>query len=216
VGHRFGFLDRGEDIEGIMESLHEALLYAARVGVFSEWHHLLFYLNAILAPSMKGMVYTVRFIQKHIDLGMNEKRTLPKPDDKTPVDFITRFLLLKKVSPEKVSKQDIESAAMNNFGAGSDTTSVSLCGILYFLCKHPGVLSKLRSELDGVLSRGEITEPITYKEAQKLPYLQAVIKESLRLHPPAGLPMGRVVPQGGATVAGVFFPAGVGPNSDLK
>jgi hypothetical protein len=192
-----------------MESLHETLLYAARVGVFPEWHHLLFYLNAALAPSMKGIIYTLQFIQKHIDLRMADKTPLPKADSKAPVDFITRFLLLKEESPEKVSKQDIESAAMNNFGAGSDTTSVSLCAVIYFLCKHPDVLSKLRKEFDRAACRSEISDPITYKEALQMPYLQAVIKESLRVHPAAGLPMGRIVPKGGATIAGQFFPAGV-------
>ncbi len=47
---------------------------------------------------------------------------------------------------------------------------------------------------------------LSFQEAQKLPYLQAVIKEGLRLHPATGLPMVRVVPKGGATLAGRFFP----------
>jgi cytochrome P450 len=45
-----------------------------------------------------------------------------------------------------------------------------------------------------------------FKEAQNLPYLQAVIKEALRLHPASGLPLGRVVPKGGAEIAGYYFP----------
>lgn len=45
-----------------------------------------------------------------------------------------------------------------------------------------------------------------FKEAQNLPYLQAVIKEALRLHPASGLPLGRVVPKGGAEIAGHYFP----------
>jgi cytochrome P450 len=42
-----------------------------------------------------------------------------------------------------------------------------------------------------------------------MPYLQAVIKEGLRLHPAGGLPLSRVVPKGGATIARHFFPEGV-------
>jgi cytochrome P450 len=192
-----------------MESLHKALKYAARVGIYSEWHWLLFYLNAILAPNMKGMVYTIKFIQRHIDSRMNDKRPLLKTNEKTPVDFVTRFLILRELSPEKVHKQDIESAAFNNFGAGSDTTSVSLCAVIYFLSLNPEVLSKLRMEIDGALERKVIDDPITYKQAQTLPYLQAVIKESLRMHPAAGLILARRVPTGGATISSQFFPAGV-------
>lgn len=45
-----------------------------------------------------------------------------------------------------------------------------------------------------------------------MPYLQACIKESLRLHPATGLPLARVVPEGGATISETFFPAGVSGN----
>lgn len=41
-----------------------------------------------------------------------------------------------------------------------------------------------------------------------MPYLQAVIKEALRLHPATGLPLWRVVPEGGAEISGQYFPAG--------
>jgi hypothetical protein len=43
----------------------------------------------------------------------------------------------------------------------------------------------------------------------RLPYLQAVIKESLRLTPPATINLPRYVPEGGRVVAGTFFPAKV-------
>ena len=48
-----------------------------------------------------------------------------------------------------------------------------------------------------------------------MPYFQAVIKEAMRLHPATGLPLWRVVPEGGATISGRYFPAGevVGVNT---
>jgi len=42
-----------------------------------------------------------------------------------------------------------------------------------------------------------------------MPYLQACIKEGLRVHPATGLPLARVVPKGGAIIAGTAFPEGV-------
>ena len=42
-----------------------------------------------------------------------------------------------------------------------------------------------------------------------MPYLQACIKEGLRMHPATGLPLARVVPKGGATICGRYFPEDV-------
>lgn len=41
-----------------------------------------------------------------------------------------------------------------------------------------------------------------------MPYLQAVIKEAMRIYSPVGMSLPRTVPQGGATLAGIHFPAG--------
>jgi cytochrome P450 len=45
-------------------------------------------------------------------------------------------------------------------------------------------------------------------EIQKLTYLDACIKEAFRMHPPPGFDMERVVPEGGATIAGEYVPGG--------
>lgn len=49
---------------------------------------------------------------------------------------------------------------------------------------------------------------MTWKESRKLPYLDAVVKESGRLHPPFGLPFERVVPPEGAVICGQSIPGG--------
>ena len=190
-----------------MHALDQAMLYAARLGVYSEWHPLLFYVNAMLFPSIKAMAYVLDFIQKQVEARMNIH--VPKQDGTAPADFITQFLRIREENPEKISKEDIMAASMSNIGAGSDTTSISLTSVLCHLCKHPDILWKLRGEIDERRIRGEISSPISFKQAQKIPYLQAVIKEALRIHPATGMILGRVVPEGGSTIAGQFFPAEV-------
>ncbi len=49
-----------------------------------------------------------------------------------------------------------------------------------------------------------------------MPYLQAAIQEGLRMHPAAAFPLVRVVPKGGAMIAGKFFPEGVGYTLDER
>ena len=58
-------------------------------------------------------------------------------------------------------------------------------------------------------SEWKLTNTITFAESQDMPYLQACIKEGLRLHPATGLPLARIVPKGGVTIANTFIEEGV-------
>jgi cytochrome P450 len=60
------------------------------------------------------------------------------------------------------------------------------------------------------IRNSSISNPITDAEARRLPYLQAVIKEGLRIYPPATGLMSKEVPAGGDTVKGFFMPGGTG------
>lgn len=68
--------------------------------------------------------------------------------------------------------------------AGSETMSVALKWTLAEIINHPSVLKKLREEMIGVVGLHRL---IHDSDIPKLPYLQAVVKESLRLHPPTPL-----------------------------
>jgi hypothetical protein len=93
--------------------------------------------------------------------------------------------------------------------AGSDTTAITLSACLYYLLKNPQTFARLRSEVDQFRREHNSNRTVNFKESQEMPYLQAVIKETLRVHPATGLPLERVVPKGGATICGRFFPEGV-------
>jgi cytochrome P450 len=58
------------------------------------------------------------------------------------------------------------------------------------------------------LDRAKLSDLPQWNETYHLPYLTAVIKEALRLHAPFALNLERVVPEGGATICGHFFPEG--------
>ena len=123
--------------------------------------------------------------------------------------MVTKFLDYHAEDPGKFTDFNILMGCLANVVAGSDTTAISLSSIFYNLIKTPSALAALRDEIDTMAKNGEISDPVAFKEAQKMPYLQAVIKESLRMHPATGLPLARVVPEGGDTIAGQFFPEGV-------
>lgn len=67
---------------------------------------------------------------------------------------------------------------------GTETMSVALKWTLAEIINHPSVLKKLREEITGAVGLHKL---IQESDIPKLPYLQAVLKESLRLHPPTPL-----------------------------
>lgn len=68
--------------------------------------------------------------------------------------------------------------------AGMDTTTISVEWAMAELVKNPRVQRKAQEELDRVIGTERI---MTESDFSKLPYLQSVAKESLRLHPPTPL-----------------------------
>lgn len=90
---------------------------------------------------------------------------------------------------------------------GSETSATALAAATYFLTSHPGVLSKLTHE---ILSSFRTAEDINVNTVQNLPYLLAVLEETLRLHSPLPHSSPRVVHKGGDTFCGYFVPEGVG------
>ncbi|QKX54964.1 uncharacterized protein TRUGW13939_02054, partial [Talaromyces rugulosus] len=184
-GNRFGFLDKGKDIQGIMASISGFLKYAARVGIFPEWHKYLFKLF-IRSKNLNGMAHVRSFANENLEAHYTK--------------------LIQEMDPSKISKDEIALTCSTNIGAGSDTTSISLSATLYFLTLYPETLRKLHGEIGDMEAQNSLSNPVTFQESRSMPYLQTVIKEALRLHPATGLILGRVVPKGGTSLNGTWFP----------
>ncbi|KAF2809394.1 cytochrome P450 oxidoreductase [Mytilinidion resinicola] len=204
LSKRFGFLDRCEDARGMFTSLHSYLKYASRIGVVSEVHPIASKLLAKLGSG--GMSHMMSFVGAQLQ--DRQQRLAEKEGGGTDDDFVSRILAQHKADPEKFTFTDVFSTCITNIGAGSDKTSISLSAVMYHLIRNPNMLAELRSELDEKLQPGKTIEDFSFQDAQRLPYLQACIKEALSVHPATGLPLGGVVLSGGAEILGVFFPAG--------
>ena len=66
--------------------------------------------------------------------------------------------------------------------AGMDTTSNALSRILHLLAQHPDVQNKLRAEI--FEAQAGFGTDVPYDDLIKLPYLDAVVRETLRVHAP--------------------------------
>ncbi|KAG9149262.1 hypothetical protein Leryth_003235 [Lithospermum erythrorhizon] len=85
---------------------------------------------------------------------------------------------------QKFSDAGFNEILMELFNAGADTSTSTIDWMMAELIKNPEIMKKLREELDiEVIKQGKIKE----SHIMNLPYLQACIKETLRLHPPIPL-----------------------------
>jgi cytochrome P450 len=221
---RIGFLDFGEDVGDVMKNLGDHLTYASVVGVFPQLHPILFKVRNWLAGSRgKGRQYIINFTQEAMAAHQAEPKAQgPVADDKLKgeeqretVDFLTKFLNKHSDNPKVFTAYHVLSGCVSNMVAGSDTTSISLSAIIYYALRDATVLKKLRDEVDQHCPLNKASPDITFAQSQEMPYLQAVIKEALRMHPATGLPLERVVPEGGVTISGIFFPEGASAMSPL-
>jgi cytochrome P450/NADPH-cytochrome P450 reductase len=102
-------------------------------------------------------------------------------------------------SGARLDDRNIRHQIITFLVAGHETTSSLLAFALYFLVKHPEVLARARAEVDRAMGRHS---PPTYEQLLRLPYLVQVLKESLRLWPPA--PGFKVAPYQDMVVGGRY------------
>ena len=121
------------------------------------------------------------------------------------LDMTSRILAIKRANLDQIPDQAVIGYNLTFLQAGSDTVSIALRTIVYYLSRYPHIQRKLQAEIDSA----KLTYPVTWKAAQHLPYLDAVIKESLRIHSPTGVPLERVVPPAGLVLPnGRYLKAG--------
>jgi len=93
---------------------------------------------------------------------------------------------LNHQNKSKLSTDEIIATAIVFLVAGYDTTGMTLSFLAYQMSKNPEIQEKLQQEVDDAFeeNNGELPD---YNKIQSLPYLDMVIHETLRKHPPAGL-----------------------------
>lgn len=109
---------------------------------------------------------------------------------------------------------ELANQAMVMLTAGAETSATALTAALWYLSQpeHAHCLDRLRAEVrTAFISPAEATGDAT----ARLPYLNAVLEETMRLFPPSPVGPPRVSPRGGEFVDGTFVPEGVYVSADV-
>ncbi|MEL6815814.1 MAG: cytochrome P450, partial [Cyanobacteria bacterium J06598_3] len=96
-------------------------------------------------------------------------------------DLLSMLLQARDEAGQPMPDQQLQDEVMTLLVAGHETTANSLSWTLYLLAQYPEIEAKLLAELKTVLNG----ESPTVENYQQLSFTAQVIKESLRLYPPA-------------------------------
>jgi cytochrome P450 len=97
------------------------------------------------------------------------------------VDLLSMLLNARDADGQPMSDEQVRDEAVTLFLAGHETTATALSWAFYMLGRRPDIYARARAEVDAVL--GE--RPATVVDLPRLPYCMQVIKETMRLYPPA-------------------------------
>ncbi|KAJ5721953.1 uncharacterized protein N7483_009887 [Penicillium malachiteum] len=197
----FGFVETGTDVRNAISNTRALALYIAVMGHYT-WFHNLTLGNPLL--SRLGIQPSSHIFDTCLAAISARKEN---PDARK--DMMQQWLDTRAKYPDRMAENEIFAAAVSNVGAGADTVSATVQSLFYCLIRSPQYLERLCEELDAAQTRGELSPIVQYNEAQKLPFLQACMKEIYRLYSAVPSPLPRVVPKGGMTIGSKYFAEGV-------
>ncbi|KAJ5673992.1 hypothetical protein N7462_009431, partial [Penicillium macrosclerotiorum] len=202
-GRHYGFIDQEKDVDNLITDSTAGLIYFAPVSQIP-WIDNLLDKNPIMRigpkPTLTGVLYAFKVVAEY-QTQLADKKVIAGSVDHT----LDKYVQLKESYPDMVNDQQIVNWLMLSILAGGDTSSATMRAVLYYLAKSPSASTKLYSELQAA----SLPTPASWKSIRDLPYLDAVIREAMRVNPGIAMIFERVVPEGGFTLPdGRYLPAG--------
>ncbi|KAM7270101.1 hypothetical protein ACFE04_029315 [Oxalis oulophora] len=106
--------------------------------------------------------------------------------DEQVKDFLELMLdLMEDENSElKLSRIQLKALILDFFTAGTDSAALAIEWALAELINHPELLQRAQKEVDQVVGKDRL---VTESDCANLPFIQAIVKETFRLHPPIPL-----------------------------
>ncbi|CAK7271325.1 hypothetical protein SEPCBS119000_004542 [Sporothrix epigloea] len=176
-GDAFGCLEADADVSRYIEITERVVPTVVAMAVLP-W-----VINLLQSPIVRPLIPRV-----HNLVGFGSVMTLAKKavDTRYGEKPVVKRDMLGSFVKHGLSRDEAEGEALMQILAGSDTTATAICATLLYTITSPQVYSRLQREIDKSVHAGRISSPVSFAEARRLPYLQAVIREGLRMWPPAG------------------------------
>ena len=166
--------DITEDAEGVGEALGAVMSHFSDQGngVF-----LRMLPDSVPTPSNLRFRRAQQRLEKFIYAIIEERRRSGRDTG----DLLSMLLHARDEDGDSMSDEQLRDEMMTIILAGHETTALALSWTFYLLSKHPEVETKLTAELERVLGG----RSPTVEDLPKLTYTDVVVKESMRLYPPA-------------------------------
>lgn len=148
-------------------------------------------------PRLIALRHAVRRIDDLVYRIVQQRRAGAPRDD-----LLGTLLAAQDDDGARMSDAQLRDEVITLFLAGHETTALALAHTLYLLSKHPDVERRLHAEIAAVLG----DRLPTADDVRKLPYTDRVLKESMRLYPPAWVTGREVLDP--VEIGGVRLPVG--------
>lgn len=193
----FGFLKEGKDVNSAIATnffFQELVTWASHL---RELHYI------AVNPIMTWLSLTpASWLGETAFAAVRDRMARPVKN----FDMLSHWLKYVDENPGKATTRDIKAQATNVTAAGSDTTSSLLQSVFYHLLRNPRTMETARAEVAQIRSSDRV---LPFSAVRELPYLNACIKEALRIHTPIPMPLPRLAPKGGIEIGGRRFPEGI-------
>ncbi len=182
VGKTLLGFDARSQAERISHVLETSMVYFDRQ--LRSWHGVL--PHWVPTRDRRAFAQAVREINTIVQSIVQRCRSADQEAD----HLLARLVRARDEHGHSMSDAQLRDEAVTMLLAGHETTAIALSCAIYQLAKHPEATARLREELATHVG----SRPLTMSDLPQLRWLDALVRESLRLYPPAWL-IGREVTQ---------------------